>query len=54
MNIDVSVVKEKFRVSEVPAFIGSAEKIQNTLGWCPQYDYIKGLIDTLEYWRHKL
>lgn len=54
VNIDVSVVKEKFRVSEVPVFIGSAEKIQNTLGWCPQYDYIKGLIDTLEYWRHKL
>ena len=54
VNIDVSVVKEKFRVSEVPIFIGSAEKLQNTLGWVPMYDYSKGLNDTVEYWRHKL
>ncbi|MGO4496270.1 GDP-mannose 4,6-dehydratase [Paenibacillus sp. 2RAB27] len=53
IKIDVEVDQEKFRPSEVPIFIGSAEKIQIATGWKPERNFEESLFETLEWWRQR-
>lgn len=52
-KVEISVVSdpEKMRPSEVPFFVGSAEKLKAATGWEPRYDFASGMEAVLEYWR---
>lgn len=53
VSITVNVDESKIRISNVPLFIGSSQKIQQSIGWYPKKDFYEGLNDTLEWWREK-
>ncbi len=52
---EIHVVKDpdKMRPSEVPYFVGSANKLKTATGWQPKYDFAHGMEAVLEYWRSK-
>lgn len=49
--VEVEVDAERFRPSEVPVFVGSAEKIQKLTGWQPELDFEEAVIETMDWWR---
>ncbi len=49
--ICVKVDPERLRPSDVPLFIGSAEKLRKVIGWEPTHDFFQSLRDTLGWWR---
>jgi GDP-4-dehydro-6-deoxy-D-mannose reductase len=51
--IDVRVDPSRLRPSDVPILRGSAEKIQQSLGWRPRIPLEQTLDDLLEYWRQR-
>lgn len=51
LNIDVLIDKSKFRVTDVPIFVGSADKLYNIANWKPRYDFSQGLEYTLHYYK---
>lgn len=51
VKIKVAVDEKKLRVSDVPLFIGSAQKIFHAVQWKPQHDFLVSLQDTLNWWR---
>ncbi|MBU5444371.1 GDP-mannose 4,6-dehydratase [Paenibacillus sp. MSJ-34] len=55
IKIPITIMKDekKMRVNNTPLFIGSAQKINTTLGWSPQKDFYVGLEETFEWWRQK-
>jgi len=52
-KIEVQPDKIKFRPSEVPLFIGSADKLTKAIGWRPVRNFQSSLIETLDWWRNK-
>lgn len=52
-KIDVVKDASRFRPSEVPRFVGSAEKLRRATGWRPQVDFLDGLGRVLEDWRNR-
>ena len=52
-SIQVRVDREKFRASEVPFFVGSADKITQATGWVTQREFKKSLRETLDWWRKR-
>lgn len=51
VKIEVFVDKNRLRVSEVPFFVGSAEKIKAATGWKPSRVFTESLEATLKWWR---
>ena len=49
--IAVEKDKERFRPSDVPLFVGSANKIKAAVGWEPQKLFENSLLETLDWWR---
>ncbi len=52
--VQVKVDAERFRPSEVPVFVGSAEKIKNLTGWQPEQDFEEAIVETLDWWREQV
>lgn len=50
-KIEVKLDQARFRPSEVPLFIGSAEKVMQAVGWKPQRRFQDSLVETLKWWR---
>ncbi|WP_312420635.1 GDP-mannose 4,6-dehydratase [Anaerospora hongkongensis] len=53
VEVEVQVDQEKFRPSNVPLFIGSAEKLTQATEWKPRRAFSNSIIETLEWWRSK-
>jgi GDP-4-dehydro-6-deoxy-D-mannose reductase len=51
--VQVEIDAERFRPSEVPLFVGSAEKIQKLTGWQPELDFEEAIIETMDWWREQ-
>lgn len=51
VSIDVTVDAARLRRSEVPTFVGSAEKLMRLTNWRPQRDFCASLKETLDWWR---
>jgi GDP-4-dehydro-6-deoxy-D-mannose reductase len=49
--ISIQIDKERLRPSDVPLFVGSANKVKNAIGWEPKRDFKNSLVETLEWWR---
>ena len=52
--IEVQRDPDKFRTSEIPVVVGSAEKFRRTTGWSPEMPLATTLHDTLDFWRGEL
>ena len=52
-NVKVVKDKSKFRIIDDPLYVGDNSKIRS-LGWEPEINIDKTLLDTLEYWRDKV
>jgi len=53
VKIEVSIDQTKFRPSNVPLFIGSANKIMCATGWRPKRVFADSIIETLNWWRQQ-
>lgn len=53
-RVEVRPDAARFRPSDVPVLRGSAEKIQQAVGWRPQIPLEQTLVDLLEYWRQQI
>lgn len=53
VKIEVQQDKTKFRPSEVPLFIGSAEKVMSAIEWRPKRIFKDSVIETLDWWRNQ-
>jgi len=51
--IRVEVDPEKLRPVEIPVYVGSSKKLEQAVGWKPQYDIERSLQETLEWWRER-
>lgn len=51
--IQIDVDADRLRPSEVPVYIGSAEKIGQEVGWRPMRAFQESLAETLQWWRRK-
>jgi GDP-4-dehydro-6-deoxy-D-mannose reductase len=51
VRIDVQVDPGRLRPSDVPFFVGSADKLCTATGWSPQRDFQASLVETLDWWR---
>ena len=49
--IQVKVDPARLRPSDVPLFIGSAEKIRSQISWKPGHSFFESLRETLDWWR---
>lgn len=49
--ITIDVDQSLFRPVEVPLFVGSAQKIQDVVGWRPKRDFRASILETLQWWR---
>ncbi len=54
VEVQVEVDAERFRPSEVPVFIGSADKIMNITGWQPEINFEEAIIETMDWWREQV
>jgi len=54
VKVAVEVDPERFRPSEVPVFIGSADKIRQAAGWFAERSFKESVLETLEWWRGKV
>lgn len=52
---EIAVEKDEARMrpSEVPFFLGNCDKLKAATGWEPEYDFHRGMKETLEYWRNR-
>jgi GDP-4-dehydro-6-deoxy-D-mannose reductase len=53
-RVDVRQDPARLRPSDVPVLRGSAEKIQQAVGWRPEIPLEQTLVDLLEYWRQQI
>jgi GDP-4-dehydro-6-deoxy-D-mannose reductase len=53
-GIEIRVDPSRLRPSDVPILRGSAEKIEQALGWRPRIRLEQTLEDLLEYWRQRV
>lgn len=53
-SIEVRVDPARLRPSDVPVLRGSADKIENAVGWRPRIPLERTLADLLEYWRQRI
>jgi GDP-4-dehydro-6-deoxy-D-mannose reductase len=53
-SIEIRVDPSRLRPSDVPILRGSAEKIEQALGWRPRIRLEQTLEDLLEYWRQRV
>jgi GDP-4-dehydro-6-deoxy-D-mannose reductase len=53
-RVEVRQDAARFRPSDVPVLRGSAEKIQQAVGWRPEIPLEQTLVDLLEYWRQQI
>jgi GDP-4-dehydro-6-deoxy-D-mannose reductase len=53
-GIEVREDPARLRPSDVPILRGSAEKIEQALGWRPRIGLEETLTDLLEYWRQRI
>ena len=53
-RVEVRQDAARFRPSDVPVLRGSAEKIQQAVGWRPEISLEQTLVDLLEYWRQQI
>ena len=53
LSISIEQDPERMRLSEVPYFIGNAEKLKAATGWKPKYSFSQGMGEVLDYWRRK-
>ncbi len=51
VQIDVQVDPGRLRPSDVPFFVGSADKLREVTNWNPQRDFQASLVETLNWWR---
>jgi GDP-4-dehydro-6-deoxy-D-mannose reductase len=51
-KIKIEVDRSKFRIAEVPFFVGNCDKLKKATGWNPVYDFEHGMMEVLEYWRY--
>ena len=51
-EIVVQPDEKRMRPSEVPYFIGDAERLKSAVGWTAKYDFQSSIEKTLEYWRN--
>nr|WP_242825003.1 GDP-mannose 4,6-dehydratase [Dehalobacter sp. DCA] len=51
--VHFQVDQERYRSSEVPFFVGSAEKIKKAVSWKINKDFFESLTETLGWWRTK-
>ena len=51
-EIAVQPDEKRMRPSEVPYFIGNAEKLRKNVGWKVKCDFQSSIEKTLEYWRN--
>lgn len=52
-NIEIKVVKNKFRPIDVSSIYGDNSKLRLHTGWKPRYDIKESLKDTLKWWRER-
>jgi len=53
-RVEIRQDAARFRPSDVPVLRGSAEKIQQAVGWRPEIPLEQTLVDLLEYWRQQI
>ena len=53
-RVEIRHDRARFRPSDVPVLRGSAEKIQQAVGWRPEIPLEQTLVDLLEYWRQQI
>jgi GDP-4-dehydro-6-deoxy-D-mannose reductase len=53
-GIEVRPDPARFRPSDIPVLRGSYEKIERAVGWRPQIQLERTLVDVLEYWRRRI
>jgi GDP-4-dehydro-6-deoxy-D-mannose reductase len=51
VKVAVEVDPERFRPSEVPIFVGSADKIKRATSWFVERSFEESILETLEWWR---
>jgi GDP-4-dehydro-6-deoxy-D-mannose reductase len=51
VKVAVEVDPERFRPSEVPIFVGSADKIKRATSWFAERSFEESILETLEWWR---
>lgn len=49
--IDIQTDSTKMRISEVPLFVGSSEKLFQATGWKPSRQFEESISETLDWWR---
>ncbi|WP_152397012.1 GDP-mannose 4,6-dehydratase [Paenibacillus guangzhouensis] len=53
VKFEVMQDPSKYRISNVPFFVGSAEKLRTVTNWTPRTPFYHGLQQTLNWWREK-
>lgn len=53
-RVDVQVDERKLRPSDTPIVLGDSTRLQQDVGWAPQFPLTRTLADTLDWWREQV